>query len=143
MLASAPIFAVLPATDLERARSFYEDKLGLRRLPYSSSEELYFEAGVGTVLLIYKRDVPTKAEHTVAGFMVDNIEQVIGHLNSVGVHMEQYDLPGIKTDERGIAEMDGEKSAWFTDTEGNILAVVEGVPLSEVSARQRAHAAGI
>ena len=143
MLANSPIVAVLPATDMERARSFYEDKLGLRRLPSEPSEELLFEAGVGTLLLVYRRDVPTKAEHTVAGFMVDDIEQVVEYLNSVGIHMEQYDLPGIKTDERGISEREGAKSAWFTDSEGNIIAIVEGVLVSAgVSARQRAHAAG-
>lgn len=143
MLANSPVVAILPATDMERARSFYEDKLGLRRLPSGPSEELFFEAGVGTLLMIYRRDVPTKAEHTVAGFMVEDVEQVVEHLKGVGVEMEQYDLPGIKTNDRGIAEMEDGKTAWFTDTEGNILAITEGVRPLESGAEQRAHAAGV
>lgn len=141
MLANSPIVAILPATDLERARAFYEDKLGLRRIS-SDPENLMFEAGVGTLLLIYKRDVPTKAEHTVAGFMVEDIEQVVDLLKSVGVTMEHYDLSGLKTDERGIAESEGEKSAWVTDPEGNIIAVVEPTAEFGITSRQRAHAAG-
>ena len=130
MLANAPIVTVLPATDIERARAFYEDTLGLRRLPSDVPDALFFEAGAGTLLHIYKRDTPTKAEHTVAGFWVDDVEQEVAELERKGVHMEQYDLPqmGIKTDEHGVASFeDGEKSAWFTDPEGNIIAIVGGV----------------
>jgi catechol 2,3-dioxygenase-like lactoylglutathione lyase family enzyme len=143
MLANSPIVAIHPATDLERARAFYEDKLGLRLIS-SSPEELFFEAGVGTMLEIYRRDAPTKAEHTVAGFMVNDIEPIVQHLESVGVPLEHYDLPGLKTDERGILEREGMKAAWITDSEGNILAIVEGVPMSPgLSERQKAHAAGV
>ena len=141
MLANSPIVAILPATNLERARAFYEDKLGLRRIS-SDPESLMFEAGIGTLLLVYKRDVPTKAEHTVAGFMVEDIEQAVEFLNSVGITMEQYDLPGIKTDERGISETAGEKGAWFADPEGNIIAVVQPIAEYGITSRQRAHAAG-
>lgn len=142
MFSNSPIVAVLPATDMERARAFYEGKLQLR-LVWSDPGNMFFEAGQGTLLLVYKRDVPTKAEHTVAGFMVEDVEQAIEFLHNAGVTMEQYDLPGIKTDERGIATVDGEKAAWFTDSEGNIIAVSQMSPELGISARQRAHAAGV
>ena len=142
MFANSPIVAILPATNLERARAFYEDKLKLRRLS-SDPDNLMFEAGIGTLLVVYKREVPTKAEHTVAGFMVEDIEQAIEFLKSVGVSLEHYDLHGLKTDERGIADIEGERSAWFTDPEGNIIAVMQPSPESALRERQRAHAAGV
>jgi hypothetical protein len=65
------------------------------------------------------------ADHTVAWWKVDNIEEVARALRERGVVFEQYDLPGLKTDERGIATIGPTKSAWFKDSEGNILAISE------------------
>ena len=84
-----------------------------------------FECGQGTRLYLYQRDTATKADHTVAGWEVENIEEVVEALRERGVVFEQYDLPGLKTDERGIATSGPVKSAWFKDTEGNILAISE------------------
>jgi len=75
--------------------------------------------------------------------MVEDIEQAIEYLKGVGVSMEHYDLPGLKTDERGIVELEGERSAWFTDPEGNIIAVMQPSLESALRERQRAHAAGV
>ncbi|MDH4136102.1 MAG: VOC family protein [Anaerolineae bacterium] len=125
MLANSPVAAILPAVDLERAKKFYKEKLGLQPVDAPGPGGAMFEGGQGTGLYLYQRDTPTKADHTVAGWQVENIEEVVQALRERGVVFEQYDLPGLKTDEHGIATMGPVKSAWFKDTEGNILAISE------------------
>ena len=123
MLANSRVLAVLPAVDLERARRFYEEKLGLQSVDMAGGA--MFECGQGTQLALYQRETPTQADHTAAGFTVDNVEEVVRGLRARGVVFEQYDMPELKTDELGIAVKEGVKGAWFKDTEGNILSVVE------------------
>lgn len=124
MLTGSPIIAVLPATDLDRARKFYEDKLGLRVLRYDPGDQgILFECGGGSRMYMYQRAEPTKAEHTVAMFEVEDVERAVDDLSANGVTFEQYDLPGLQTNEKGIVEMEGERTAWFKDPEGNIVAL--------------------
>lgn len=126
MLRDAPIMAILPAKDIERARAFYAEKLGLRAVDSPSvGGDAAFEGGDGTLLYVYEREGGTKADHTAAGWLVEDIEQAVEELQRRGVEFEQYDLPGLKTDERCIAELGGAKSAWFKDSEGNTLAINE------------------
>ena len=80
-----------------------------------------FECGHGSQLVLYLRDSPTKADHTSAGQEVDDVEKVVKDLREKGVVFEEYEM----TDELGIATMGGVKGAWFKDSEGNILSVVE------------------
>ena len=87
----------------------------------SGEPSAMFMAGEGTMLLIYKRP-PIKVEHTQMGFKVDDIEKVVSGLRSKGVKFEEYDMPNLKT-VNGIATMGKVKSAWFKDTEGNIIAL--------------------
>jgi catechol 2,3-dioxygenase-like lactoylglutathione lyase family enzyme len=115
--------AILPVVDLERARKFYEEKLGLQAVEIP--EGVMYECAQGTGLALYLRDTPTKADHTAAGWEVDSVEELVQTLGEKGVVFEQYDMPGLKTDEQGIATMEGAKAAWFKDTEGNILSVVQ------------------
>ena len=123
MLVNAPIHAVLPAVDLDRARKFYEGKLGLKvvRVDPDPAPGVLFEAGKGTQFGIYKR-AATKADHTVAGFTVKDVEAEVKELKAKGVVFEEYDTPGFKT-VNGIVSMGPVKAAWFKDTEGNILCV--------------------
>jgi predicted enzyme related to lactoylglutathione lyase len=124
MLRDAPVIAILPAVDIERAKQFYGETLGLPESDMPAPlDGALFEGGQGTMFYIYTRPEPTKAEHTVAGWMVDDVEAAVEDLHQRGVEFEQYDMPGLKTDERGIAEAEGTKSAWFKDTEGNIVSV--------------------
>lgn len=106
-------------------RSSIEEKLGLQPVDMPSVGGAMFACGEGTQLYLYQRDTATKADHTVAGWKVDNIEEVVQALRERGVVFEQYDLPGLKTDEHGIATIGPGKSAWFKDTEGNILSIAE------------------
>ncbi len=125
MLANAAVCATLPVVDLKRAKKFYEDKLGLKLIWEDPSPGAYYQAGMGTALYIYQR-AATKADHTVASFMVDNIEAEVKELRSKGIKFEEYNIPSMKLNTvNGIAEMDGMKSAWFKDTEGNILNIGE------------------
>ena len=121
MLTDKAVAAILPAADLERAANFYEDKLGLKEEDRSGGGVL-LGAGMGTKIFIYEKPGGTKADHTVAGFNVDNVEREVEELRAKGITFEEYDMPGLKTI-NGIATMDSVKSAWFKDTEGNIIAL--------------------
>jgi predicted enzyme related to lactoylglutathione lyase len=126
MLKEARVAAILPAVDIKRARRFYSETLGLPTPDMPVPEDgAAFESGDCTMLYLYEREGGTKADHTVAGWLVEDIEKTVKELRENGVVFEQYDMPGLKTDERGIAEGGGAKSAWFKDTEGNILAITE------------------
>jgi len=127
MLGNAPLSTVLPTTDLKRSREFYERKLGLKVVK-ASDYGIMLEAGGGTSLYVYKRG-PAKSEHTLASFEVADLEAKVDEMSKNGIVFEQYDFPGLKTNEKGIAtfEEDGEKSAWFKDPDGNILAVSQKI----------------
>lgn len=125
MLGNFPIAPTIPVTDLARAKEFYQNKLGLTLVKEILSG-ITFKAGDGTELYLYKRG-PSKADHTLAAFTVDDVEKVVDELTANGVVFEQYDFPGLKTNEKGIAviEGEGEKSAWLKDPDGNILGIGE------------------
>jgi predicted enzyme related to lactoylglutathione lyase len=129
MLDFKRIDITLPVVDLERAKKFYGEKLSLKPLdlasPELASEMAFFEAGEGSQVALYRREDPTRADHTVASFRVKDVESTVTALKKRGVVFEQYDQPGMKTDERGIAMIGPFKGAWLKDTEGNILSVVE------------------
>jgi catechol 2,3-dioxygenase-like lactoylglutathione lyase family enzyme len=126
MLENSRVTATIPVTDIERARDFYVNKLGLKENPkMKDSDGILFNAGDGTDLYIYQRG-PSKADHTLATFKVDDIETLISELFEKGISFEHYDLPnGLKTNEKGIAIMGNVKSAWFKDPDGNILALIQ------------------
>lgn len=123
MLANAPVSATLPVVDIKRAREFYEKKLGLKVVMEDPSPGIMLQAGGNTMIYIYQRGA-TKADHTVAGFAVENVEAEVKELRAKGIKFEEYNIPsmGLKT-VNGIATMDGTKAAWFKDTEGNILSI--------------------
>jgi predicted enzyme related to lactoylglutathione lyase len=124
MLASSPVAVTLPAVDIDRAKKFYTEVLGLKIIDLEEYEGVaLFEAGKGTQIMFYERE-GTKAEHTAATFAVEDIEAVVDGLTEKGVVFEQYDMDEIKTDARGIATIETAKAAWFTDTEGNIIAIM-------------------
>ncbi|MGD2157411.1 MAG: VOC family protein [Anaerolineales bacterium] len=125
MLKDSPVSAILPAEDIERAKKFYTEILDLQSVDTSFPGTASFKCGDGTMLYLYEREGGTKADHTVAGWVVDDVEKAVDMLSERGLEFEQYDLPGLKTDERGIAESNGMKGSWFKDSEGNILSFTE------------------
>jgi predicted enzyme related to lactoylglutathione lyase len=122
MLGSSKLVATIPAVDIKRAEEFYTRVLGLSVALRPQEGVLILEAGAGTQIMIYEREA-TKAEHTAATFEVKDLERVVDDLAAKGVQFEQYDFDDFKTDQRGIAEMEGGKMAWLKDPEGNILAL--------------------
>lgn len=116
----------LPVVDLERAREFYEQKLGFEPDEAYEGGVLY-RIGENGGLYLYQR-AATKADHTEASFIVADLEKEMSEMRAKGIVFEEYDLPemGIKTI-NGVATMDGEKEAWFKDTEGNILSLSQKI----------------
>ena len=127
MITDAPISPTIPVTDLQRAREFYEKKLGFAVLK-EAPKGITFQAGKNTTFYIYKRG-SSKADHTLASFQVKDIEAEVDELTAKGIVFEQYDFPGLKTNAKGIAESEEEKGkgAWFKDPDGNILAVAQDI----------------
>jgi predicted enzyme related to lactoylglutathione lyase len=126
MLGKHMVCPTLPAVDMNRARKFYKEVLGLKPLGEDGMGGTMFQSGQ-SLLYLYQRGA-TKADHTVAEFDVDDIESEMKELKAKGVKFEEYDMPemGLKT-VNGVASFktpEGDmKSAWFKDTEGNILAL--------------------
>jgi catechol 2,3-dioxygenase-like lactoylglutathione lyase family enzyme len=124
ILANAPVNAGLPASDIERARAFYEGTLGLP-LVQDVEGALMFACGNGTMFFVYPSEFAGTNQATAAGWQVADIEAAMDELRGKGVTFEEYDMPGLKT-VNGVATFGPSKSAWFKDTEGNILALVQG-----------------
>ncbi|MGP0221560.1 MULTISPECIES: VOC family protein [unclassified Paenarthrobacter] len=123
MLKDQQVGAVLPALDLGRARAFYSEKLGLEPENPDADDNLQYRCGNGTGFFIYQTPNAGSAKNTQMGWMVDDVAASVAELREKGVTFEDYDQPGLKTD-NGIARMpDGSAAAWFLDTEGNILSI--------------------
>jgi catechol 2,3-dioxygenase-like lactoylglutathione lyase family enzyme len=131
--ADATVAARLPCQDLERARRWYAEKLGLE-----PSEErpggLAYDFGPTRFALFASSGAPSGA-HTQMGWEVDDLDAVVTALRARGVEFEEYDVPGLRT-EGGIARVEGnypsrggrgERAAWFRDSEGNLVGI--GQPL--------------
>jgi catechol 2,3-dioxygenase-like lactoylglutathione lyase family enzyme len=134
MLQDHEIHPTIPATDLERARAFYADKLGLTP-PFEDPGGLIYETAIGSWFRLFPTPYAGTAQHTVAGWAVDNLEAEVAELKAKSVVFLEYDTPGIKTVD-GIATMPGGRGAWFKDSEGNILGLA--TPLSWPSRDQPA-----
>jgi catechol 2,3-dioxygenase-like lactoylglutathione lyase family enzyme len=120
MLDSFPIYPSVPAQDIDRARRFYEEVLGFTPAEHVSGGVIY-RSGT-TMFLLYPTPAAGTAQHTLAFWETDDIERTMAELRGRGVTFEEYDFPGLKT-VNGIADLEGERSAWFRDSEGNILAI--------------------
>lgn len=130
MLGRYPMYTTIPVSDLERAAAWYREKLGFEPsvdppLPHGD-EGIFFDAGRATHFWLFPTRAGAGAGHTIAEFVVgDDIDQVVENLRRRGVVFEEYDMPGITT-QNGIAEFtgpQGHRTAWFKDSEGNVLAI--------------------
>lgn len=122
MLKHATLFPTIPVTNLDRAKIFYRDTLGLG-IMMEDPAGVMLEAGNGTGVYLYQRGA-SKADHTLAGFKVDDLASEMAALKEKGITFEEYDLPGLKT-VNGIASMGNSKAAWFKDPDGNILSLTQ------------------
>jgi catechol 2,3-dioxygenase-like lactoylglutathione lyase family enzyme len=121
-LSEAKVGAAIAVSDMQRAREFYEGQLGLSGGEDTGDGGHSYPCGGGTELHIFPSAGAGKSESTIAGFTVEDVEATVDELSGNGVAFEQYDEP-IKTDEKGIARLDGVKGAWMKDPDGNVLAI--------------------
>jgi catechol 2,3-dioxygenase-like lactoylglutathione lyase family enzyme len=121
-LSISSVMPTIAVDDLDRAISFYSDKLGLtvRRLQGDMDSALV-EVGDSERFLLYRSSYK-RGETTYASFLVEDVEGTVRELRSRGVTFEEYDFPGLKT-VNGIATTGDLKTGWFRDSEGNILAI--------------------
>ena len=122
MLPSSAMYAYIPARDIARARRFYEQVLG-----FSPKEEtaggVVYEFGKGTAAFLYLTPNAGTSKASQAFWDVADLDAEVADLKSRGVALEKYDLPG--SDEKGIVTAGGAKAAWFKDSEGNIMALIQ------------------
>ena len=122
MLARSHITTILPVVQVDRARRFYEDKLGLVPEGSHADGSFVLRNEDGEKVALIPRPDRQKSEYTALSFEVPDIEREISELERRGVTFEDYDLPGLKTVNHVFSTTE-EKCAWFTDTEGNILCI--------------------
>jgi catechol 2,3-dioxygenase-like lactoylglutathione lyase family enzyme len=123
MLKKSPMYAYLPAKDVARARRFYEEKLGFEPKRQVGGGVTYEFAG-GTACFLYPTPNAGTSAASQAFWQVADLEAEMAELKAKGVVFENYDMPGMND---GIAIGGGAKAAWFKDTEGNILAIVQNL----------------
>lgn len=121
MLTSTASFTVLPAADIDRARDFYRDKLGLEPAR-ASGDNLIYGSMESPDLMIYKTPNAGTAQNTQICFAVADIRATMKELRDNGVTFEDYDFDELRTVD-GVAEYDEEYSAWFRDSEGNFICL--------------------
>ncbi len=124
MLQKAPMYSYIPAKDVARARKFYEEKLGFKPKEVTAGGVIY-EFGQGTACFLYPTPNAGTSKASQAFWQVKDIEREVAELNARGVKFEKYDMPGM--DEKGISTAGGAKAAWFKDTEGNIMALIQNI----------------
>ena len=112
----------LPAVDLARAKAFYSEKLGLEPASEQAGGNLY-ETGGGT-FIVFPGSTPSAGAFTQMGFTVDDIEAEVAELKSRGVTFESYDMPNFDP-ETSIFSPGSVRSAWFKDSEGNLIGIVQ------------------
>ena len=128
MLTNSPIVPYIPVADVARARKFYEGKLGFKpREEYAGG--VIYECGTGSWVFMYPSAGAGTSKASTAFWAVDDVAAEVAELKARGVVFEEYNMPGIKT-VNSIATGGGAKTAWFKDSEGNILAVSQRISSS-------------
>ena len=144
MLKGAKAVTMLPVVDLDRARRFYQELLGLTLVATGLSGPLnpgaLFEAAGETQIYLFQRPA-TRADHTVVSFLVNDIESVVAALKSKGVEFEDYDTEQLRTF-NSIARFGVLKGAWFMDSEGNNIELAELLDESELVSSTLSDTAG-
>ncbi len=123
MLGKADATPMIAVTDLDRARDFYENKLGLAMDNDWADEGMTLKSG-DTLVNIYRSQFAGTNKATALNFDVQDIGSEVADLKSKGIMFEHYDLPGLEQ-EGDIYTADGMKTAWFKDPDGNILSLIE------------------
>lgn len=122
MLADIPMHATLPTTDLERARRFYAEKLGLTPESEIPGGGLFYRCGENTGFVLFPSHDAASGTPTQAGWIVDNVEAEVADLKARGLVFEEYDTPSFKT-VNSVFTKGTVKAAWFKDSEGNLFGL--------------------
>ena len=126
MLRGSQAFSSFSVNDLQKAKEFYSNTLGLDISEVPEMPDLLsLRLGDASEVILYSKPDHTPATFTVLNFPVDTIDEVVEELTGRGVQFEHYDREDIKTDEKGISRGTGTQVAWFRDPAGNILSVLE------------------
>jgi predicted enzyme related to lactoylglutathione lyase len=125
MLQKHPMYAYIPANDMARARAFYEKKIGLTPKEETAGGVVY-EFGEHTACFLYPTPNAGTSKASQAFWQVDDIEREVAELKQRGVTFEMYDMPEARID-GPIVTAGGARAAWFKDTEGNIMAVIQSL----------------
>jgi catechol 2,3-dioxygenase-like lactoylglutathione lyase family enzyme len=123
MLKHSDVHPTIPATDLGRARAWYADKLGLNP-DQEFPGALLYRVGGNSGFLLFSARVAGTSEHQVAAWVVEDLETEVAELRSRGVAFEEYDSAGLRTVD-DIATTPAGKGAWFKDSEGNVLTMIQ------------------
>jgi catechol 2,3-dioxygenase-like lactoylglutathione lyase family enzyme len=121
MFANTKAYSGLAVNDMQKAREFYGETLGL-----TTSEEyglMWLHLAGGRDTLVYEQPDPTPASYTILNFEVDDIDEAVDALAARGVHFERYD--GVEQDDKGVFREEGPYIAWFKDPAGNVLSVLQ------------------
>jgi catechol 2,3-dioxygenase-like lactoylglutathione lyase family enzyme len=132
MFENSMAMAVLPASDLERARRFWRDVFGLDPARTDMGGSTYVVGGVA--VLVYETQFAGTNKATALSLVTDDLDRDMAELREKGVDFHDYDFPGLKT-ENGVVEMDGERGAWFDDSEGNIIALAQPTEVTVAQAK--------
>ena len=124
MLSSSFVYPTIPTKDIDAARGFWVDTLGFSIREVASDGTIVLDAGNGSFICLYQSSFAGTNQATACAFEVSDIEREVSDLRGKGVDFQEYDFPGLKTD-NGIATMDDSKAAWFTDIDGNIIGVFQ------------------
>jgi catechol 2,3-dioxygenase-like lactoylglutathione lyase family enzyme len=124
MLGKADATPMIAVKDLDRARRFYEDMLGLTTKEEWGGEGMTMESG-GTLINVYKSEFAGTNRATALTFQVDDAEKEVDELKGKGIFFEHYDLPGLEPRGDLYVGEKGFKTAWFMDPDGNILSLIE------------------
>jgi predicted enzyme related to lactoylglutathione lyase len=127
MLKDAPVVPYIPATDIQRARNFYEKQVGLVAREEAAGGVVYECAG-GSWIFLYQSSGAGTSQASQAFWQVQDVEREVAELRSRGVVFEEYDRPGGLKTVNGISIGGGVKAAWFKDSEGNIMALIQNAP---------------
>jgi predicted enzyme related to lactoylglutathione lyase len=123
MLHEYPMYAYIPARDMARARQFYEGQVGLKPKEEVNGGVVY-EFARGTACFLYPTPNAGTSQASQAFWSVDDVDALIVALKKRGVVFEDYDMPGEKSP-AGAVSAGGAKAAWFKDSEGNIMALIQ------------------
>jgi predicted enzyme related to lactoylglutathione lyase len=123
MLRESRAFSGFSVNDIQKAKKFYGQTLGLEVSESNGLLKLHLAGG--TSVLIYPKPNHSPATFTILNFPVDDVEKAVDELTKRGVGFEIYNEPNLKTDKKGIFRGGGPVIAWFKDTAGNILSVLE------------------